>query len=263
MKWGAKITFGMLVVSVIFSTVVLGRNLWMQEKEQSKFEDLRGRITDAKKKNSLKEQAEIKKLKKLENMVGEERLVLPEYQELAEENPDFAGWISIQGTNIDYPVMQTPWEPEHYLHQNFTGEYSYAGVPFVGFGDMREEKGDIFLWGHNMRSGTMFADLLKYRERQYLRNHSVLHLDTLLERREYEVFAVLDVTEAEWSSEDGLFHSYESDFTMNREAYLEKLKKQSLYQSGITADVQDQLLFLVTCSYQKENGRIVIVGRKI
>ncbi len=85
-----------------------------------------------------------------------------EYREIVKGNPDFAGWISSAGTSIDYPVMQMSWEPEYYLHRNFAGEDSFAGVPFMGSGDMKE--GDIFLYGHNMKNGTMFADLLKYQK---------------------------------------------------------------------------------------------------
>lgn len=85
-----------------------------------------------------------------------------EYREIVKGNPDFAGWISSAGTSIDYPVMQMSWEPEYYLHRNFAGEDSFAGVPFMGSGDMKE--GDIFLYGHNMKNGTMCADLLKYQK---------------------------------------------------------------------------------------------------
>ena len=118
----------------------------MQEKEQIKFEILRNRISSERERISAT--AEVKRTgdKMMKSLNGEERTVLPEYQELAEINPDFVGWIFIDGTNIDYPVMQTLWEPEYYLHRNFTREYSYAGVPFVGTGDLQAEKEDIFIY---------------------------------------------------------------------------------------------------------------------
>ena len=261
MKWREKITFGMLIVSMLFSTAVLGRNLWMQEKEQIKFEILRNSISAERERSSAA--AEVKRTgdKMMKSLNGEERTVLPEYQELAEINPDFVGWIFIDGTNIDYPVMQTLWEPEYYLHRNFTREYSYAGVPFVGTGDIKAEKEDIFIYGHNMRNGTMFADLLKYKEKQYLQDHPVIRLDTLWERRQYEIFAVLDVSEEEWSQEGGMFNNYGTNFILNRKEYLKKLEKRSLCKNNITAEINDRLLFMVTCSYQKENSRIVIVAR--
>lgn len=263
MKWGVKITFGMLVVSVLFSTAVLGRNLWMQEKEQMKFEDLRERIYSEKGKSNLKVHANMRGHKAIEGMVVEERVVLPEFQEIAKENPDFVGWISIEGTNIDYPVMQTTWEPEYYLHRNFAGDYSYAGIPFVGTGDLKAEGGDLFIYGHNMKNGTMFADLLNYLEEQYFEEHPIICLDTLSERRKYEVFAVLDVRDEEWIREGALFYNFENDLIMNRSEYMKKLENCSLYQRELMINQQGKLLFLVTCSYRKKNGRIVVVGRNI
>lgn len=197
MKWGAKITFGMLVISVLFSTAVLGRNLWMQEKEQMKFENLRERIYSEKEKSNLEVHANMRGHKAIEGMVIEERVILPEFQEIVKENPDFAGWISIEGTNIDYPVMQTTWEPEYYLHRNFAGDYSYAGIPFVGKGDLKVEGGDLFIYGHNMRNGTIFADLLKYQNEKFWKEHPVIVLDRLWKHQKYEVFAAFYAKEEE------------------------------------------------------------------
>lgn len=258
MKWGVKITFGMLIVSVIFSTAVLGRNLWMQEKEQMKFEDLRNRISVERERSGM----ETDDMRQMNNTgeTDEERIVLPEYQKISEENPDFVGWISIEGTNIDYPVMQTPKEPEYYLHRNFAGEYSYAGVPFVGGGDMRKDQGDIFLYGHNMKNGTMFADLMKYQDQKYMETHPFIFLDTLWAKWRFEVIAVLDVTEDEWSRENGLFFDYEGNSIIRRDEYIRKIKKRSLHQKDFKVGTQDKMVFLVTCSYQRENGRIVVVG---
>lgn len=263
MKWGAKITLGMLVVSVAFSTAVLGKNLWMQEREEHKFGVLREKVSVARKENILLQGEDEEKNLDLMESENEKSDILPEYRNIVSENADFAGWISIEGTNIDYPVMQTPWEPEYYLHRNFTGEYSYAGVPFVGSGDVKEGKGDIFLYGHNMRNGTMFADLLKYLDKQYFEEHSIICLDTLRERRKYEVFAVLDVIDEEWSQENGLFFNYDISFKINREKYLQKIEKRSLFSNDIKVDIRDKLIFLVTCSYQKKNSRVIVVGRNI
>lgn len=260
MKWGAKITFGMLIVSVLFSTAVLGRNLWMQEKEQMKFEDLRNQISASKERNSLREQHKEQECETTESMTGGERAILPEYEEIVKENPDFAGWISIEGTNIDYPVMQTPWEPEYYLHRNFTGDNSYVGIPFIGSGNMKETKGDLFIYGHNMRNGTMFADLLDYRNWSVWKAQPVIHLDTLWEKREYEIFAAFYATEADWNEKGGLFYDYDKNSKMNRKTYIQELKIKGLYQTDTEPGTDCRLLFLVTCSYQKGDGRFVVIG---
>ena len=95
---------------------------------------------------------------------GEKRDMQPESQALWAETTEFAGWGSINGTGIDYPVG-TPEEPEYYLHRDFYGETSFGGTPFaVGAGFDLGGEGVVFLYGHNMRNGSMFADLLKFRE---------------------------------------------------------------------------------------------------
>ena len=256
-KWGAKITFVMLIASVLFSTAVLGRNLWMQEKEQMKFEDLKNHIFASKERYSLGEQTAKPEQKEFETTVGEERTVLPEYQEIVKENPDFAGWISIEGTNIDYPVMQTSWEPEYYLHRNFAGEDSYAGVPFVGIGDIRAERGDVFIYGHNMRNGSMFADLLKYQKEEFWREHLVIELDTPWAHREYEIFAVFYADEAEWIQESGRIYQVLHKKGVSKAKAVYALKEAGEYDTGITPGADCSMLFLVTCSYREAENRFV------
>lgn len=264
MKWGAKIMFGMLIASVLFSTVILGKNLWTQEKEQKKFEDLSNKISAAKKKSDFEAEVRKSEDKEIESMIGEDKAVLSEYQEIVEENPDFAGWISIEGTHIDYPVMQTSWEPEYYLHRNFAGEYSYAGVPFVGTGDLKAENGWVFIYAHNMRNGTMFADLLKYEQEDFWRTHPVIQLDTLWEHCQYEIFSVLYAKEDDWEAEpDALFSLADVKNMSEQKAYCQKLKRYGIYETGIIPDGSTPLLFLVTCCYQINNGRFVVIGMRI
>lgn len=260
MKWGAKITFGMLIVSVLFSTAVLGRNLWMQEKEQMKFEDLRNQISAAKEKDSLEEQAEKPKHKGLESMVGEEKTVLPEFRKIVKENSDFSGWISIEGTNINYPVMQTLWDREYYLHRNFLGDYSYAGVPFVGTGDIKADYGDIFIYGHNMRNGSMFADLLNYQKEEFWREHPVIELDTLWEHRKYEIFAAFYANEEEWVQESGRLYQILYKSGLSKTMVVRTLKEAGEYNTGITPVPECSILFLVTCSYREPGSRFVVAG---
>lgn len=254
MKWGRNITFGMLVVSVVFSTMILGRNLWVQEKEQMKFERLRQKVVEERDEFQMQYMEAAPKV--LKESVNDKRTVLPEYQELAKENSDFLGWISIEGTHIDYPVMQTLGDTEYYLHRNFEKDDSYAGVPFVGSGDMKKE-GDIFLYGHNMRNGTMFADLLNYQNQDHYEAHPLVQLDTLWEHRTYEIFTVLYAQEDDWvGGSDALFHVTDGKNLSEQRAYFLKLKQYGIYETGIIPDGSTSLLYLVTCCYQTNGGRL-------
>lgn len=258
MRW-KKMMLGMLAISVLFSTAMLGKNLWQQEKEELKFTYLRKSVSKVQDDEPFHSEPEIIRADSTEDNENK-RVILPEYQKLAEENPDFSGWISIEGTRIDYPVMQTPDDSEYYLHRNFDGEYSYAGVPFVGTGDMGGENEDIFIYGHNMRNGSMFADLLQYQKEEFWRAHPVIVLDTLWEKRNYEVFAAFYANEEEWIQEEGriyqvLYKNGESKVNVFR-----TLEGEGGYKTGIILKADSHILYLVTCSYHEPGTRFVVAG---
>ena len=98
-------------------------------------------------------------------------------QALISENADCIGWLSIDGTNISYPVMHTPEEPQKYLRRSFYGQYSQSGVPFLD-GRCSTVDGNLIIYGHNMKNGTMFSDLKKYLNTDFLNSHRMVRLET-------------------------------------------------------------------------------------
>ena len=98
-------------------------------------------------------------------------------QALITENADCIGWLSIDGTNISYPVMHTPSDPQKYLRRNFYGKYSQSGVPFLD-GRCSTVGGNLIIYGHNMKNGTMFSDLKKYLNTDFLNAHRTVRLET-------------------------------------------------------------------------------------
>ena len=98
-------------------------------------------------------------------------------QALIAENTDCIGWICIDGTNISYPVMHTPSEPQKYLRRNFYGRYSQSGVPFLD-GRCNLQSTNLIIYGHNMRNGTMFSDLKRYVNRDFLNAHRIVKFET-------------------------------------------------------------------------------------
>ncbi len=192
---------------------------------------------------------------------GEKKDMLPEYQALWEENTDFAGWVSIHGTGIDYPVMWTPAEPEYYLYKDFHGETSFGGTPFaVGAGFDLGGEGVVFLYGHNMRTGSMFADLLKYREKRYWEKHSVICLDSLWERRQFRIFSVMYAREQDWTEPEGLFNQVKLETETQRADFLKRIRERNLYETGIEVEEGSEIVLLVTCSYQEKDGRFIVAG---
>ena len=191
-------------------------------------------------------------------------VLLPEYKELYKQNPDLFGWISIEGTEINYPVMYTPRESEYYLRRAFDGSNSQSGTPFVD-GACKVSGNFYLIYGHNMKNKTMFGMLPNYADPGWYEEHAVIRFDTLYERREYEVMAVFyaDATE---SGSENRFRYYEyTDLSEQSvfEEYVAQVNAAALYDTGVTVVYGDELITLSTCSYHTSDGRFVVVAKRI
>ena len=192
----------------------------------------------------------------------EPREVLPRLQEQYEKNPDLAGWLTIPGTRIDYPVMYSPDEPERYLHANFDAAYSFAGLPFLDAA-CDTESGNRIVYAHNMLDGSMFRTLLKYQQKDFWQRNPVISFNTLYKEQEYEVVAAF--YDKVYKKSDTNFKFYQFYDTSDQSSFDEAMayyREHALYDTGVTAQCGDLFLTLVTCAYQTENGRFVVVARK-
>lgn len=189
--------------------------------------------------------------------------ILPQYTTLYEKNPEIFGWIRIDDTRIDYPVMHTPDDPEKYLHADFNGQYSYSGLPFLD-ASCTEDSDNLLIYAHNMLDGSMFRSLLKYESKDYWQQHPVISFDTLYETQEYEVLSAF--YDRVYYKTETCFKFYQFIDAENEEDYnhaISQFKEKQLYNTGITAEYGDQLITLVTCAYHTDNGRFVVVARKV
>lgn len=189
--------------------------------------------------------------------------MLPGYVALYAENPDLFGWVQIPDTELSYPVMYTPDDPEYYLRRAFDGSASVSGVPFLD-GDCPEDGGNYLIYGHHMSGGTMFALLPSYAKEDFYEEHPVIRFDTLFERGEYEVMAAF-YSKAYGTDEQDVFRYYQYTDLRSPERfqeYVAQVKAVALYDTGVTAEYGDRLLTLSTCSYHTDNGRFVVVARK-
>lgn len=190
---------------------------------------------------------------------------LRKYDALYESNPDFFGWLQIEDTVIDYPVMYTPQDPEYYLHRDFYGDYSDSGTLFID-GGCRPDGNYFLIYGHHMNNGSMFGELPKYRDRDYYEDHKTVFFDTRYETRDYEIVAAFYAKIYDKSEEYKYFCYYnytdlsdEKDFN----EYVTNIKAMSVYDTGITPKFGDELIALSTCSYHTDDGRFVVVARRI
>lgn len=189
--------------------------------------------------------------------------ILPEYAALYEMNTDMAGWIRIEGTQIDYPVMQTPEEPDYYLYRNFLGESSDHGCIYARETcDLITPSDNVTLYGHCMNDGSMFADLTNYLDHGFWEEHRYIRFDTLTAYQVYEIFAVFTTTAS--VGEGFAYHQFENaadeaDFDW----FIDQCRTLALYDTGITPQYGDKILCLSTCEYTQTNGRLVVAAVRV
>ena len=186
-------------------------------------------------------------------------------EELKKQNNDIVAWLEIPNTEINYPVLQTT-DNEYYMTHTYKKEYSSDGSIFLDKDyDWDLPSSNLLIYGHNNRNGNMFEDLLKYEDESYYKEHPTIEFTTLDEDCEYEIISVFK-SRVYYKSEQNVFRYYFFINAENEEEYnyyVEESKKASLYDIGKIAEYGEQLLTLSTCEYSQEDGRFVIVARKI
>ena len=193
--------------------------------------------------------------------VSEGEDVLSKYKELYLQNEDMVGWISISGTSINYPVMQTKDEPNYYLKHNFEKQYSDLGTPYIQENCDLLTSDNLIIYGHHISGNRMFGALDDYKSKSFYEEHKTIRFDTLTEQGEYEIVAVFKTVA--YSSEGFRYYDFvnaESEDEFN--AYIQKCKELALYETGVTAEYGDRLITLSTCEYSAQNGRLVVVAKK-
>ena len=190
--------------------------------------------------------------------------VLDEYKTLYNKNKSLIGWIKIDDTNIDYPVMQSS-DADYYLDHNFYQEYDNNGCIFLDPKcDVVHRNTNLIIYGHHMKSGKMFGSLDHYSSQKFYEEHKYIQFDTIYEKGTYEVMYVF--RSRIYHEDEIVFKYYQFiDVDSEKEFYsnMNEMAEMSLYDTGVTAVYGDKLLTLSTCDYQEENGRFVVVAKKI
>ena len=182
------------------------------------------------------------------------------YADVYAQNSDLVGWVSIPGTRIDYPVMQTKDSPDFYLKHAFDKSYSSYGVPYLAENCDAGISDNLVLYGHHMSNGSMFSDLCRYESEDFYREHKTIHFDTLDSFGEYEVIAAFKTVA--YSGEGfKYYHFVQAENAEAFEAYIAECKALALYDTGVSAEYGDKLITLSTCEYSRTNGRMVVVAK--
>lgn len=260
----------LLVVVFGVSAFQVGRYFLESREQANRFNDLSAIVQSAKEAAATETTADSGETKPQSTDETEEPTeptepsILPWYQDLYDMNQDLVGWIKIEGTKIDYPVMQTSVDnKDFYLRRNFDKQTSSQGCIYV------REECDVFapsdnltIYGHNMKDGSMFACLHDYKDKSAWENNSLIFFDTLYEYHVYKIFAVFKTT-----TSIGEGFSYHQMVDANSEEdfneFIANCKELALYDTGITPVYGDKVICLSTCEYTQTNGRLVVAAVRI
>ena len=194
-----------------------------------------------------------------------ESAILPEYQSAYATNNDLAGWISIEGTAINYPVMYRPADKDYYLHRNFYEEYEKRGPGAIFIREVCDPfkpSDNVVIYGHYKQNGSMFHDLHGYYRKSFWQEHQFIQFDTIYERHTYQIVAVFKTNV---DAQDFFPYHKFNDAENEQEFadFISKVKRMSFYDTGVTAEYGDKLITLSTCEYTLSNGRLVVVAKQI
>ena len=184
------------------------------------------------------------------------------YAAVYEQNSDFIGWISIEDTKINYPVMQTPGNRDFYLKHAFDKSYSEYGVPYMQENCKLGLSDNCVIYGHHMQDGFMFADLCKFESEDFYKEHKTIHFDTLAGYGEYEIVCVFK-TAAYAADGFKYYHFVDAADAAEFNSFLSTCQSLALYDTGVSAEYGDKLITLSTCEYSRSNGRMVIVAKLV
>ena len=230
-----------------------------------------------KQQSKLQEEMQIAKDQAAESNSTTGSEMLSEYKVLYDQNKDYAGWIKIEDTVIDYPVMQSLEDENYYLERDFYKEKNKNGSlildndSYVGVGTKEQgyAKGskpstNLIIHGHTMKSGLMFGDLMLYENKEYGMSHNIICFDSPYEKRKYELIAVF-YSQVYYQTDDvfKFYKFFQADTQEEFDDWYNNIKEMSLYDTGVTATFGDEFITLSCCAYHVEDGRFVVVGKRI
>lgn len=212
------------------------------------------------KKEDYEQEKVFEEITNIVNKVEEKEENTINIKELYEINNDIVGWIQIDNTSMNYPVMQTKDKPNYYLKRNFYKEYSSLGTPYMAENCNIETSNNLIIYGHHIKGKRVFGELENYKSKEYYNSHKNIIFYTIKEKAEYEIIAVFK-TIAYTDFRYYEFYNIKDEKEFN--TFIKKCKELSFYGIEETAKYGDRLITLSTCEYSNRNGRLVVVARKV
>ncbi len=251
------ILISLIIISIIYILKYIFTNISLKKEIIEETNLLNTIEIDESKLENVEENKEREEPKETEKVL--------KVKELRKENQDIVGWLEIENTNINYPVLQGK-DNEYYMSHNYKKQKSKNGAIFLDKDyDWNIKSNNLLIYGHNLNNGTMFQELLKYEKESFYKEHQIINFITEKEEANYEIISVIK-TRVYYKNEKNVFRYY---FFINPKSekeyneFITNAKKESLYETNKTANYGDELITLSTCSYHVKDGRFAVIGKKI
>ena len=179
------------------------------------------------------------------------------FKRLWDINADIVGWLKVPGTKIDYPVLQGK-NNDYYLRRNINKEWELRGSIFMDYrGHGNAEDLNTVIYGHNMKDGSMFGNLSKYKNKDFFVENQYVEYDYPGATTKWQIFSICI-----YKSEDDFFKMTFSD-QKEYEIFLADCKKRSIYDTDILVEENDQILTLMTCTYETDDARLAVYAKLV
>ena len=255
----SKIILMLLIVILAISSYFFIKELVKNKKETDIFDDLQEIVENPE--NTTNENQFTDILENEEGNLSSENTY--NLENIAKINSDIIGWINIDGTNIDYPIMQNG---DYYLHKDIYKNYSSHGTPYLAPFCNVKKSDNLIIYGHHMKDNSMFSQLEKYKNYNFYLNHKYIKFFTIEDGKtienNYEVMIAFKTIA--YSDEGFRYYSY-TDFQNyeDYEEFVENCRNLEFYYTGVVGTHQDKYITLSTCEYSQKNGRMVVVAKKV
>lgn len=236
-----KVVIGVLIVIIAFSLYQIGSILHEYHQGTKEY-------------NEIAELAEVKEIAPKDKNDDSVSIDV-NFDALRKKNKDVKAWLYSKDTVINYPVVQGK-DNQYYLYRMVNGEWNGKGSLFI---DYRVDKPfkdfNTIIYGHRMKDGSMFHDLIKYRDKSYFKKHKTMSLMTPKHRYDVKIFGVVTIP----ADSD----KYKTDFAdkAEKKAYIDWIKENSEIDTGVKASAKDKIVMLSTCTYEFDNARLVVYGK--
>ena len=244
----SKYIFIICLIIFIFGLSYLFYYFYNKNKDKNKIEEINAEIAINDEVSNEISTANIEKVK-----------------EYKKTNNDVIGWIKIEDTKIDFPLLQNEDNNYYLTHDCKNQSNKYGSIFLKNECNINDINSNLLIYGHNMKDEEMFNCLLSYQNKEYYNQHKIIKIITENEEREYEIISAFK-SRIFYENEKNVFRFYYTySFKDENEYndYITNVKKLQLYDTGVTANFGEQLVTLITCEYSQENGRMVVVAKKV